>query len=231
MALILALDTTAEACSVALLHHDQLLERIEREPRQHTRRAMPLTRELLAEAGITVKQLDAIAFGCGPGSFTGLRIAAGLAQGLALGAGLPVIQVSSLAAVAHQVFRQHADASRVAVAFDARMDEVYWGCYQREGDAVVLMDEERVCPPEAVSLPEGEGLWTGAGDGWRYRARMPQAVTDRVDPVLEEAVPLAADVARLGLLGWQAGEGVAAEQAQPVYLRDQVAWKKLPGRD
>jgi len=220
---VLALDTTAQACSVALLHKGVVLERVEHEPRQHTRRAIPLIRELLAEAGLAPADIDRVAFGRGPGSFTGLRIAAGLAQGLGLGLGCPVIPVSSLAAVALRASIQHS-VEQVAVAFDARMSEVYWGCFARCGDGMQVLDEEVVLPPAEVSLPSGEGPWFGAGDGWEFADQMPAAVRSAMLGVDAALVPLAGDIARLATAGGE--EALAPEQAQPVYLRDQVAVRK-----
>jgi len=183
--------------------------------------------ELMAEAELSIEQVDAIAFGRGPGAFTGLRIAVGVTQGIAFGADLPVVPVSTLAALA-----QGSESNRVLAALDARMDEVYWGAYQRNATGLMeLVGEECVSPAGEVPLPEGAS-WRGAGSGW---ATYESALAARCTGILETAadawdatmLPHAADVALLGLAGFDAGQAVDAEQALPVYLRDKVTWKKI----
>ena len=233
---LLALDTSSEGCSAALWLDGQITERFELAPRGHTRLLMPMVRELLAEQGLSPSDLDALAFARGPGSFTGLRIATGVIQGLAWGLDLPVVPVSSLAAVALNAIEQQslAEGDGIAVAFDARMGEVYWGTFVCQDGLPEAQGNERVCPPEAVSLSDsGAGLsghWFGAGQGWKYRDAMPQAVTEHVTATDDSLVPRAAQVARLAEWGFHNGEAVSADQAQPVYVRDEVTWKKLPGR-
>jgi len=157
---ILGFDTSSEACTAALRVGEVVIERFDRGGR-HAERLLGMVDELLDEAGFPLTQVDAIAFGRGPGSFTGLRIAAGVAQGLAFGAGLPVVPVSSLAALAQGV-----DAPNVAAGFDARMNQVYWGAFRRGASGLVeAVGEETVIDPAAVSLPPGRG-WVGAGSGW-----------------------------------------------------------------
>ncbi|MET4025148.1 tRNA threonylcarbamoyladenosine biosynthesis protein TsaB [Marinobacter sp. MBR-99] len=231
---LLALDTSSEGCSAALWLDGQISERFELAPRGHTRLLMPMVRELLAEQGLTPKDLDALAFARGPGSFTGLRIATGVIQGLAWGLDLPVVPVSSLAAVALDAIEQHqlAEGDHIAVAFDARMGEVYWGTFRCHQGLPMLIGEERVCPPGAVSLPDpgASANWTGAGKGWALRGDMPEVVVCRIRTVDDALVARAAMVARLAEQDFRNGIAVPAEQAQPVYIRDEVAWKKLPGR-
>ncbi|WP_166251501.1 tRNA (adenosine(37)-N6)-threonylcarbamoyltransferase complex dimerization subunit type 1 TsaB [Marinobacter salicampi] len=230
---ILALDTSSEGCSAALLVDDQLTDRFSLAPRGHTRLLMPMVRDLLSEQGLAPAQLDAIAFACGPGSFTGLRIATGVVQGLAYGLGIPVLPVSSLAAVAAQLIPEHAPTGTdtgFAIAFDARMGEVYWGCFLcRDGEPKLIVPE-RVCRPESLTLPDGPTTWLGAGSGWRLEADMPGALVNSVIDVDPTLVPRAREVALLGRGAWQRGESVAAHEARPVYLRDEVTWNKLPGR-
>ena len=229
---LLALDTSSEGCSAALWAGDRLTDRFSLAPRGHTRLLMPMVRELLAERELAPAALNALAFACGPGSFTGLRIATGVVQGLAYGLDIPVVPVSSLAAVAQQVIDAEAleDGTGVAVAFDARMDEVYWGCFQvRDGWATPLAAEQ-VRAPEAVSLVDGVARWVGAGSGWRFQSRMPAEVGASVPAPDTEPVPRAREVALLGRQAWQRGETVPAAKARPVYLRDEVTWQKLPGR-
>jgi len=230
---LLALDTSSEGCSAALLVDDEITERFEIAPRGHTRLLMPMVRELLAEKGLAPSDLDALAFACGPGSFTGLRIATGVVQGLAWGLSLPVVPVSSLAAVAYGAMKtlDIGEDDAVAVAFDARMGEVYWGCYRCHDGLPEVLGEERVCPPGAVTLSGEAKRWFGAGPGWQYRDEMPAEVADAMVSVAPELLLRASWVARLAENPAAEGRTVPAEQAQPVYIRDEVAWKKLPGRE
>lgn len=230
---LLALDTSAEACSVALYTDAGLDGRFQVEPRGHTRLIMPMVRELLSAHGLAATELDALGFACGPGSFTGLRIATGVIQGLAWGLDVPVVPVSSLAAVALRVIEDGtvAEGDGVAIAFDARMDEVYWGCYRNLGGLPQLLAPERVCAPEAVTLPSAPTRWRAAGSGWGYRERMPEPVRRACGQADREPVPDARQVAVLAVEQFRRQGGVPAGKAQPVYLRDEITWKKLPGRD
>jgi tRNA threonylcarbamoyladenosine biosynthesis protein TsaB len=220
--ILLALETATEACSAALAIDGDIHERFEVAPRGHSQLILPMVDELMAEAGLSIEQVDAIAFGRGPGAFTGLRIAVGVTQGIAFGASLPVVPVSTLAALA-----QGCESNRVLAAIDARMDEVYWGAYQRNSAGqMVLCGEERVLPPGQVPLPEGDD-WFGVGTGWdSYGSILDERCASQLTGWNGESLPHAADVARLGIAGFNAGEATTAEQAIPVYLRDKVAWKK-----
>ncbi len=220
--ILLALETATEACSAALAVDGDIRERFEVAPRGHSLLILPMIDELMAEAEISIEQVDAIAFGRGPGAFTGLRIAVGVTQGIAFGADLPVVPVSTLAALA-----QGSESNNVLAAIDARMDEVYWGAYQRNGAGLmVLFGEEAVIPPGQIPLPEGED-WVGAGTGWgSYSTILAERCGGKLSAWNGESLPHAADVARLGIAGFNAGEATSAELAMPVYLRDQVAWKK-----
>ncbi len=215
-----------------MLHQGNVHARFALAPRGHTRLLMPMVRELLAECELVPSGLDAVAFACGPGSFTGLRIATGVAQGLAYGLDVPVIPISSLAAVAVQMIESGKipEGDGIAVAFDARMGEVYWGCFGNTGGLPSLVDKERVCLPEDVSLPIGLNAWSGAGSGWALRERMPAAVTSHIIRLDTGMVPHAADVVRLAEQAWHQGLQVPAAAARPMYLRDEITWKKLPGR-
>jgi tRNA threonylcarbamoyladenosine biosynthesis protein TsaB len=191
-----------------------------------------MVRQVLADRELTMSDIHALAFAAGPGSFTGLRIATGVIQGLAWGLDVPVVPVSSLAAVALELAetRGGEEGDGIAVAFDARMDEVYWGCFRLVDGLPEPLMPERVCPPEQVSLPPGPRRWLAGGSGWRYAERMPEAVSGVVESPDVESGPDARFVARLAAPVWQKGGGVPAIEAQPVYLRDEVTWKKLPGR-
>lgn len=219
---ILALDTATEACSAALLIEGRLLERFEIAPRGHARLLLPMLDGLLAEAGLHPAQLDAVAFGRGPGSFTGLRIAAGAAQGIAFAADLPVLPVSDLAALARPMLL-HADAGPVLAAIDARMGEVYWAAYGRAANGEPeALGVEQVSAPERVAV-SGDAAWVGVGSGWAaYEVQLRARLSGTLAGVDAAALPHAGDIARLAALDLAAGRAVGAEQAQPVYLRNQV---------
>ena len=218
---ILALDTSTEACSAAIWTDGVVVERFE-SGSQHSERILAMVDELLAETGLALTRFDAIAFGRGPGSFTGLRIGAGVAQGLAFGADIPVTPISSLAALAQGV-----DATRVLVAFDARMNQVYSGAYVRNAQGIIeLVGIESVLAPSDIPLPEGSN-WVGAGNGWdQYHATLLQRLGNRVADWRKQVSPRARDVGRLGAVAFQAGKAISAEQALPVYVRDEVAVKQ-----
>ncbi|MEW5562128.1 tRNA (adenosine(37)-N6)-threonylcarbamoyltransferase complex dimerization subunit type 1 TsaB [Enterobacter asburiae] len=229
---ILAIDTATEACSAALWNDGATTAHFELCPREHTQRILPLVQDILTETATALTDLDALAFGRGPGSFTGVRIGIGIAQGLALGANLPMIGVSTLATMAQGAFRK-TGATRVLAAIDARMGEVYWAEYQRDEQGVWHGEAtEAVLKPEAVNarLKQLDGEWATVGTGWQAWPDMANdtAVTrvngDTLLPEAEDMLPLACQL-------FAARKTVAVEQAEPVYLRNEVAWKKLPGRE
>lgn len=223
MTTLLALDTATEACSVALLHNGQVFSRYAVIPRLHAQRILPMISEVLAEAGISKTAVTAIAFGCGPGAFTGLRIAVGVVQGLAFALQIPVLPVSNLAAIAQRACREHG-AKQVAVAIDARMDEVYWGCYSLIDGEVRLQGSEAVLPPERAELARtAQGEWFAAGTGWHAYA---ERITVPVYASDAQLLPHAEDILTLAQGMWQRGEAISAQDAQPIYLRDQVATPK-----
>lgn len=222
---ILAIETATEACSAALYVNGDVIQRYRLAPRQHVDLILPFIDELFDEAGLSVNQLDAVAFGRGPGSFTGLRIAAGITQGIAFGADLPVVPVSTLAALAQGAARQ-AGATRVLAALDARMQEVYWGTFQCDDTGLMApVGDEAVSAPGSVSRPEGSD-WQAAGDGWSsYREALVERLGFEPETCLASLKPQAADVAVLAAAKFNAGETVPPDQAAPIYLRDQVAAK------
>ncbi len=227
---LLALETATEACSAALWVDGEVYERYELAPQRHAEHLLPMLDALLAEASLELAQMDALAFGRGPGAFTGLRIAAGVAQGIALGADLPVVPVSSLAALAQGMYRERG-VTQVLAGFDARMGEVYWGMYRAGGDGFVeAAGRECVCPPEAVPLPP-DGRWTGAGTAWvRYGAQLSQRLGERLAGCEGERFPRARDIAELGVRYYRSGRAVDAARALPVYLRDKVVGQKTEDR-
>jgi tRNA threonylcarbamoyladenosine biosynthesis protein TsaB len=222
---ILAIDTATEACSAALYIDGVCTQRYEIAPRRHAKLILGMCEELLTEAGVGLKELDSLAFGCGPGAFTGLRIAAGVIQGMAWANELPVVPVSSLAALAYSAWREHGH-SKVMAATDARISEVYWGCYECSDGEVKLVDEEQVCAPANAILPEGEG-WFGIGSGWSaYEAELSQHTAAHCKEYEASAFSQAQDIAVLAATAFKQGKAVSAEQALPVYVRDNVAKKK-----
>lgn len=232
---ILALETSSEACSVALLQDGRLDERHEVVARGHTRLILPMVDELLSLYSLSLTDLDAIAFGRGPGSFTGLRICAGVVQGLAFGAGLPVVPVSSLAAMALSGLRDQAGlrAGRALVCIDARMGELYFAAYDLHGERLEPAATECLTAPAGLCLADlmcEQGVILALGSGWQFMGQIPGVQAARFHAVDIALLPRAGAIARLGLEAWQRGEVVAAHQAEPVYLREQVAWKKTADR-
>ena len=217
---ILALDTATEACSAALLSNGSVYERHEIAPRRHAELILAMVDGVLAQAGLGLNDLDAIAFGRGPGAFTGVRIAAGVTQGLALGAGLPVIPLSTLATLAQGAIDKSAT---LLPAIDARMGEIYWATYASAQDGLVrLVSEEQVTPPDAVQVPADMPIF-GVGSGWAtYRARLEEILDKQITGIDPECYPLAKDMLPLAVREFNAKRYVPAEQALPVYLRDNV---------
>ncbi len=220
MTTILALDTATTACSVALYHDGATLHRLESSPREHTRLVLPMVDSLLVEAGIPLASIDALAFTAGPGSFTGLRIGFGVIQGLAFGADIPVVPVSTLAALTLAGAERAGLGSGVVMpALDARMGEVYWGVYRIEGDRVEVLTGDQVSAPARVSSAVAVDL--GVGDGWKYLEE-----TLAVVQVDSAATPDAVSVARLALPRFASGEALAIDQARLAYVRNEVSWRK-----
>jgi tRNA threonylcarbamoyladenosine biosynthesis protein TsaB len=211
---IAALETSTEWCSVALWVDGEIASLEQRAGHRHAEVALPLLRQLLLHCGTGESALDAIAFGSGPGSFTGLRIACGLAQGLAIGRGIPVLGVSTLDAIAEE-----SGAARVIVCLDARMREVYYACLERGGSEWRATSVATCIAPAAVQPPLGDG-WCGCGNGF---AVYPELLANMVTRVLPEVHPSAIAIARLAAPRFAAGEGVDPALAAPLYLRDKVA--------
>lgn len=230
---LLAVETATEACSAALNLDGTIVERYQRTQRDHSRLILPMIDELLSEAGLKPQDLDALAFGRGPGSFTGVRIAAGVIHGIALGLELPIVPVSTLAAVAQDYFDQQPNAMKgdaphqiAYVAMDARMGEIYWGAYQVGASGYAeLLGIESVGPASRINGPDLDGV--GIGTGWAvYREALLARMAGRVHCIESDHWPRARAVASLGGLGFESGLAVDVEQAMPVYLRDNVAKKE-----
>jgi tRNA threonylcarbamoyladenosine biosynthesis protein TsaB len=217
----LAFDTATEWCSAALWVDGACTSREIHAGQKHSDLLVPMLMELLAESGLTLRQLDGLVYGMGPGSFTGLRIASGVAQGLALAADLPVLGISTLETLAEE-----AGADHVLACLDARMHEVYAALYQRadhqlEGATWHCLAGPLVCPPDAVPLPEGNG-YVGVGSGFAAYPNLAQSHLSRIDASL---IPHARAMARLAAPRLLRGEGEAAEKAEPLYIRNKVALK------
>ncbi|MGO2501904.1 MAG: tRNA (adenosine(37)-N6)-threonylcarbamoyltransferase complex dimerization subunit type 1 TsaB [Cobetia marina] len=231
MTTLLAIDASSSACSVALWQDGVVTAERCEAPRQHTQLMMPMIETLLADAQLTLKDLDALAYGHGPGSFTGLRIAAGTIQGLAFGLEVPVIGVSTLAALALQAHRHH-HARFVLPMLDARMGELYTGAYRvatsAEGEVEVSqLLPEQVVAPGLVELPQElrEHDWLAIGSGLVMHDALPEALRASIVQRLEAPQPDAEDMVILASQAFARGEAVAAVEAQPVYLRNEVAWR------
>ncbi len=219
---ILAFDTSSTACSIALLADEKITFTHDNVPMQQARLILPNIDALLSASHLKVTDLDAIAFGVGPGSFTGVRIATSVAQGLAFATHIPLIPISSLAAVAQSAY-QDLGWTRLLVAMDARIGEVYWAAYVVAGQGVVeLLGSEAISSPEAVWLPNDPG-WYGVGTGWgEYREKLP------FEMIALDAtrLPMATAILSLARVKWLHSEWISARDALPVYLRDKVAVKK-----
>lgn len=228
---LLAIDSATEYCSVAYTDGQQLIVRGQEAPRKHADLLLPYVQEVLAEAQVSLAELDAIIVGRGPGSFTGVRIAAGIAQGLAFSQNIPLIGVSSLEAMAQQALRLHG-ATAVAAAIDARMGEVYFGTCLAEHGLMVMQGQEVVCAPDTVNALAEEHEWFTVGTGFvTYPEVLAQQFGDKAQ-VKDTAIrfPHAEDMLPLGAQRLLSGKAVAAEDFDVHYVRNEVTWQKLPGR-
>jgi tRNA threonylcarbamoyladenosine biosynthesis protein TsaB len=226
---LLALDSATERCSAALWLDGVLSAREAMRDRSHSELILPMIAALLAEADLTLRQLDAIAFGRGPGGFTGVRLAAGIAQGLGFAADLPLLPISDLRALAAQALLRPDAPPHALICQDARMGEVYWGCFERLAGRILPVGPEAVAAPGTLVLPPA---WSGqrvcgAGSGFAAHAAALADLTAGFSAVLADLRPRATEIA---LLAAQDGlaNAVPPEQAQPVYLRDDVAQPPVP---
>lgn len=221
---ILALDTATEACSVALGVGDSVLERYLELERGHAEQLLPMIDELLAEGGLALASLDAIAFGRGPGGFTGVRLAASVTQGLAFGAGVGVVPVSDLAAVAQRAAGLVPGARRVLAVNDARMREVYWAEFVVEG-LVTPRGIEHVSPASAVpaSSQGADRPWVAAGRGLKAWPELAERCRAEGAELQVDLLPRAREILALAAPAVSAGRVLPPEQALPVYVRDRVA--------
>ena len=226
---LLAVDTTSGACSVALYQDGAVTEQFVRAERDHTRRLLPMVEAVLAEGGVSLAEVDALAVSRGPGSFPGLRIAISCVQGLAFAADKPVVAVSSLAAMANGALRAnpHWQGNAVLPALDARMQEVYWGVYGSDAPERSLVAEAVSAPGQVAEFLQGEQAITGApwyavGPGWHYPALQALSPAN----IVVDCHVHAGDIARLAVGPWERGEMISAENLEPAYLRNEITWKK-----
>jgi len=225
---ILAIDTATEACSAALFINGVITEQYQLAPREHTQLILKMIESLLSDAKIKVADLDAIAFGRGPGSFTGVRIATGVVQGLAFACDLPVIAVSTLASIAQLAYEDH-QQKNVLAGIDARMGEMYWGCYALdENNLMILNGEEKVSAAKMVEVNESfSNNYCGAGSAWdSYAEQLNEKLGEQVAAVYADYFPHSVTIVKLAAAAFKRGEAVEAAKAQPVYLRNDVAKKK-----
>lgn len=232
MSNILVFDTSSSWCSAALNINGRLYSVSEKQPRKHAQLLMPMIDGLCQEAGIKPAQIDGIAFGKGPGSFTGLRIAISVAQGLALATGAKLYGISSLQALAWQAMKQEG-VTRVVAMMNAHMGEVFYGAYKNLNDSgIETVIDDALCKPEQVDLSTitndltASISWLGAGDGFQFEAELPEGIK-QLSAIEQDVFPLAESMMDLAMVAWNNNEFTAAELQQPVYLRDTVAWKKL----
>ncbi|MBB1476162.1 MULTISPECIES: tRNA (adenosine(37)-N6)-threonylcarbamoyltransferase complex dimerization subunit type 1 TsaB [Shewanella] len=227
---ILALDTCTETCSAALTTNGKVFALIADAPREHSQRLLPMVDDVLAQAQVTLADVDMIAYGRGPGSFTGIRICTSMTQGLALGLDLPVIGISTLAAMAQLAISQH-NACQVLCCIDARMNEVYWGQYIAKDGIATLVGEEHVSVPEAIELIlDTQQSISVCGTGFEAYPELLN-IAPNMTPCAEATYPDAKAMLILAQHGYQHGLQTSVDELAPVYLRDTVTWKKLPGRE
>jgi tRNA threonylcarbamoyladenosine biosynthesis protein TsaB len=224
--ILLAIDTSTECCSAALLNGESLSERGEIIGRGHAERILPMVDELLVEAGLVPAEIQGVAFGRGPGAFTGLRIAAGVAQGLAYAAGCRVVAVSSLAAVAWRVRARPGE--RVLACNDARMGEVYWGVFEAAAEGLLVpCGPERVTSPDRVAADLPAAVQHAAGNALAAVPGLRDRLASLGLRIHDGILPTAAAVATLGLVEFAAGRSVAPAEAQPVYVRGDVVGRRV----
>ncbi|AHG75554.1 hypothetical protein X808_10310 [Mannheimia varigena USDA-ARS-USMARC-1296] len=228
MTTILALDTATEACSVALLHNGKISTLDEISPRSHTQRILPMVDELLTQANIQIKDVNYLVFGRGPGSFTGVRVGVSVAQGLAMGANLPVVAVSNLKAMAEEAY-QKLGAEKVIALIDARMNEVYFAQFERNGEQWNEVVVEQVCSPEkAISQFQVSENVVVVGTGWAAYSQFSEQNLPLV--VSEITLPSAEYMLSIAEVEIQNSNTQSALEIEPVYLRNEVTWEKLPNK-
>ena len=226
---ILAIDTSTDACSVALYMNGECREIYELIPRQHSQRIFSMLRELLPSGNLREQGIDAITYANGPGSFTGLRIAASAVQGLAFANELPVLPVSSLACQAQTALREGVaqPEGHVLSMIDARINEVYWALYNFQGGLATLLQGPVVCAPEAVAFAAQHDRLVGVGGGFRYTDCLPGGVQSALLETRVDLYPRAQDLIPQALASYTSGDWQQPAEVKPVYVREEVSWKKI----
>ncbi|MBE9540412.1 MAG: tRNA (adenosine(37)-N6)-threonylcarbamoyltransferase complex dimerization subunit type 1 TsaB [Proteobacteria bacterium] len=226
---ILAIDTSTDACSVALYLDGEYREIYELIPRQHSQRIFPMLRELLPSGNLREQGVDAIAYASGPGSFTGLRIAASAVQGLAFGNELPALAVSTLACQAQTALREGVaiPEDRVLSMLDARMNEVYWAAYDFQDGLATLMQGPVVCAPENVDFTTQQERLVGVGGGFGYADFLPGHLQLALVKTRVDLFPRARDLIPQALASYALGDWQQPAEVMPVYVREEVSWKKI----
>ncbi|MBX3708902.1 MAG: tRNA (adenosine(37)-N6)-threonylcarbamoyltransferase complex dimerization subunit type 1 TsaB [Gammaproteobacteria bacterium] len=216
---ILAIDTSTAACAIAIQNEENIKLFDKVAPMQQAKLILPAIQTLLDSVSLTLTQLDAIAYGQGPGSFTGARIASSVAQGIGFAVNKPVIPLSSLAIMAQSAFIEH-QCAKLMVAIDARMAQTYWALYEAVYDEhVKLVSQEIICTPENIDIPEGQD-WYGVGDGWKsYQETFIKRLGFKPVTAYPSQFPTALAVLQLAKLSFSRGEWVNASEATPIYLR------------
>lgn len=221
----LAIDTSTEAQVLGLRHDGDDVERFDMAGREHSKVILASILDLLAQAGVDKRSLDVIIFGRGPGSFTGLRIAVGVVQGLAYGLGIPVVPVSTLSCLAQGEYRR-SGAKNIVVAQSARMEEVFFGSYTIEAGYAAPAGDEGVF--DAAAVPHQTFTeCVGVGTGWQFKEQLESALGARVSGITLRPFPRAQDLLDLGMRVFSAGGGITALEAKPEYLRERVATPKV----
>ncbi len=227
-ATLLIFETATEACSVALSYRDCIFERYQFVLQKHSELILPMAHALLAESGVTLANLDALVLNRGPGSFTGVRLASSVIQAIALAFDLPVILISSLQNLAQAVYHAHG-VTHVLAALDARMQQIYWSNFILDSQQhMQAQAEESVIAPETIVLSQSDQtcIWVGAGSGWdRYHDALSFALTDRVCRWIPDCYPKASASVVLAQRQYDQGNFVSAQNALPVYVRDEIAKK------
>lgn len=218
---ILGLDTSASACSIGILTDQTYLSQHHIAPMQQSKLILPMIKGLLEKANLTLQDFDAIAFGCGPGSFTGMRIAASITQGLAYAANLPVIPISSLAVLAQTAY-QEKNCQHALVALDARMEEIYWAEYQIQANGLMsLVGDEKIyalAHLDQLSVKEKDGM--GIGDAWdKYSEKLIQSLHFHPQAIHSTLIPHVDSLLALAKQDWLQGKYITADKALPNYLR------------
>lgn len=222
---IIALDTSTEYCSLALWLDEKIISREILAGQRHSELLLPMLQTMLTEAEVALNQIDGIAFGAGPGSFTGLRIACGIAQGLAFAQNIPIVGISTLEALAQQV-----DTPKILAALDARMGEIYFAAYEQTAAGWSGIHPPQLCRPETIPKVVGKG-WTGCGSGFDlYQRILSETYRKNLFQIIPGCYPHAREIAQLAVVKFVQGEGRSAEEALPVYIRNKVALKESERR-